>query len=100
MAHIVIKSGQVIVWEVPVARSAQVCQMVLISEVKNWLSLIWKLETARKTTKWSVFVRVAQCVEIAEKVDKVSKKANGCHFELFVWRNLRERLLPAVLRRF
>lgn len=100
MPYIVIKSDDIIVWEVPVARSAQVCQMVLISEVKNWLSLIWKLETAREATKWPVFMRVAQRVEIAKEIDKVSKKANGCHFKLVVWRNLRERLLSAVLRRF
>lgn len=74
--------------------------MVLVCEVKNWLSLIWKLETAREATKWPVFVRVAQRVEIAEEVDRIVLKANGRHFELFVWRNLRERLLPAVLRRF
>lgn len=74
--------------------------MVLISEIENLLCFVWKLETAREATKWPVFVRVAQCVEIAEEVDKVSKKSNGRHSKLFVWRNLSERLLATVLRRF
>ena len=74
--------------------------MVLVCEVKNWLSFVWKLETAREATKWPVLVGVAQCAEIAEEIDKIALKANGRHFELFVWRNLRERLLTTVLRRF
>ena len=81
-------------------RSAQVGQMVLVCEVENWLRIVWKLETAREATKWPIFVRVAQRIEIAEEVNKIVLKANRRHFKLLIWRNLRERLLPTVLRRF